>query len=182
MKKEIAGKQYLIRLLSHHRCMPALMALMAANVLGIALISQYIFGLEPCILCIIQRYPFGIVIGLGLLAMTIPETSRKFSSLTMGLIGLAFLTNSIIAFYHSGVEQKWWRSFLEGCAVPDLNGDIEQIMADIQARTEHIPCDAIPWSDPILHLSMANYNVILCLALGMIALLSAYAIWQKSQD
>ena len=35
--------------------------------LGAAFGSQYFGGLQPCILCIYQRYPYGVVITLGVL-------------------------------------------------------------------------------------------------------------------
>ena len=55
---------------------------------------------------------------------------------------------------------------------------MDQILADIQSRTEAVRCDEIPWSDPILNLSMANYNIVFCLGLGLVAICSAVMILQ----
>ncbi|MEZ5902076.1 MAG: disulfide bond formation protein B [Alphaproteobacteria bacterium] len=142
--------------------------------------AQYVFGLEPCILCLIQRWPFAIVIALGLVGFLLSCKYTKAVAGVMALIGLTFLTNSVIAFYHSGVERHWWKSFLEGCAVPEMKGDMAQILADIQSRTEAVRCDEIPWADPLFHLSMANYNVVFCLGLGLIAVISVRLIWKKA--
>jgi hypothetical protein len=60
--------------------------------------------------------------------------------------------------------------------VPELKGDMQQILADIQSRSNAARCDEIPWSDPIFNLSMANYNVIFCLGLAIIAFASAKLI------
>lgn len=168
-----------MEILSCYRTMPLLMAFIAAASLGMAFTAQYVFGLEPCILCLIQRYPYGIVIALSLLGFITSFKCKKGTSVLMGMIGITFLTNSVIAFYHTGVEQHWWKSFLEGCAVPDMIGNMDQILADIQNRTEAVRCDEIAWSDPILNLSMANYNIIFCLGLGIIALISARLIWKN---
>ena len=173
---------FIMKTLSCYRSMPLMMALIAASALGMALMSQYVFGLEPCILCLIQRYPYGIVIALGLIGFITSFKCKKGVAFLMGLIGLTFLTNSVIAFYHTGVELHWWKSFLEGCAVPEMVGDMDQILADIQSRTHAVRCDEIPWADPILHLSMANYNVMFCLGLGVIALISALLIWKNSSN
>jgi len=173
-------KNIIIKILSCYRSMPLLMAAIAAAALGMALMGQYVFGLEPCILCLIQRYPYGIVIALGLIGFVTSFKCKKGAAFVMALIGLTFLANSVIAFYHTGVELHWWKSFLEGCAVPDMVGDIDQIMADIQSRTKAVRCDEIPWADPIFNLSMANYNVIFCLGLGIIALISTRLIWKKA--
>ncbi len=162
------------------KAMPLLMALISAFALGMALMSQYVFNLHPCELCIWQRWPYGIVILLGLIGFAASFKSKKAVAGIMALIGLTFLINSIIAFYHTGVEQKWWKSFLEGCSVPELKGDITQILADIQARSNAARCDEIPWSDPILNLSMANYNVVFCLGLAVIAFVSARLICKNT--
>lgn len=185
-------KDRVTKFLSDPLLMPLAMAVIAAMALGTALISQYFFGLHPCVLCIFQRWPYGIVIFMGFIAafyrcygealggeFVSSKVHDKTSAGFMSVIGLAFLANSIIAVYHTGVEQKWWKSFLEGCAVPELKGDMAQILADIQARGNAARCDEIPWADPIFNLSMANYNVIFCLGLGIIALISARLIWTK---
>ncbi len=167
------------RLLSCHKTMPLFMAFIAASALGIALISQYEYGLQPCVLCIFQRYPYGIIIALGLLGFLLSCKYIKGVSAIMGLIGLTFLANSVIAFYHSGVELKWWPSFLEGCAVPKMEGNMDDILASIQSRTDAVRCDEIPWADPILNLSMANWNVIICFGFAVIAFISARFIYKK---
>lgn len=172
-------KKLIVQILSCYRSMPLIMAAISAAALGMALISQYIFGLAPCILCIIQRYPYGIIIALGILGFALSCKSKKTVSVIMGLIGVTYIANSVIAFYHTGVEQKWWPSHLEGCAVPDLGADPNNILAAIESAAP-VRCDEIPWADPILGLSMANYNVIFCLGLGIIALLSARLIWKKA--
>ena len=168
-----------LRFLRCPHLMTLLFAVIAAAALGMALISQYFFGLEPCILCIWQRYPYGIVIGLGILGFIACYKNPKLGGASIGLIGVTLIVNSVIAFYHTGVELKWWPSHLEGCAVPKMDGDMTQILADIQNRTKAVRCDEIPWSDPILNLSMANYNVIFCLGLGLIAFYSAYLILKR---
>lgn len=173
---------FLMKLLGCDKAMPLVMAVIAAASLGMAFMGQYVFGLEPCILCLIQRYPYAIVIGLGLVGFLFSYKCKKAVSVIMGLIGVTFFINSTIAFYHTGVELHWWKSFLEGCAVPEMAGNIDQVLKDIQSRTEAVRCDEIPWADPILNLSMANYNVIFCLGLGVVALISATLIWRKARS
>lgn len=148
------------------------LAAFSAAALGMALIAQYAFGLQPCPLCIYQRWPYGIVIGLGLLAFLAAQRGERGGALLLSLCSLLFLLNSGIAFYHTGVELHWWKSFLEGCAVPKLEGNIADVLAKIKA-TPTARCDEIPWADPVLGLSMANYNVIVSLGLFAVSLLGA---------
>jgi disulfide bond formation protein DsbB len=124
-----------------------------------ALTAQYGFNLRPCELCLIQRVPFVLTIILGLLAYF--WTAKRIP--LIALSGVTYLVNSAIATFHSGVERKWWAG-LTGCTTPDMSGSIEDLMKRIQ-ETAVVRCDEIPWS--FLGLSMANYNVVFCLGLGL---------------
>lgn len=164
-------------ILTNGRLMTGGMALIAAAALGMALIAQYMYNLAPCNLCVIQRYPYGFVIAFGLLGVLHAGKSDKGTAVRMGFIGLTFLINAAIALYHTGVERHWWKSFLEGCSVPEL--DPNDILGSIKAAP-NARCDEIPWADPILGLSMANYNVIFCFGLAVIAFLSMRLLWTKN--
>ena len=169
------------KILSCHRSMPLIMAVIATSALGMALVSQYQFGLQPCNLCIWQRWPYGIVIALGLIGFLLSCKYTKSVSAIMSVMGITFLANAVIAFYHSGVERKWWASFLEGCNVPTLPSDPDKILEHIQSISKAVRCDEIPWADPILGLSMANYNVIVCLGLGTLAFVSTRMILKSNK-
>lgn len=152
-------------------------ATLSALALATAFVSQYAYGLQPCELCIYQRIPFGIVIGLCLLGIALGRSSNKIGLFFMGLTALTFAANTVIAFYHSGVERKWWKSFLEGCTIPEMKGNITDVLAQI-AAAPIVRCDEIPWTDPVIGLSMANYNVMLCFILALAAL--AALLWPKT--
>ncbi len=141
----------------------------AALALATAFTSQYVFGLQPCELCVYQRWPYGVVIGLSLLGFLLScQKTVKTAPVFTGLIALTFLANAVIAAYHSGVERHWWKSFLEGCTIPDMKGSITDVLAQI-AATPPVRCDEIPWIDPVFGLSMANYNVVVCVVLAGLA-------------
>ncbi len=133
-------------------------AFISSGALGAALISQYVFGLHPCELCIYQRIPYLLCIGFGIIGFLF----SRFSRLALISSGLSFLVNSAIAFFHSGVERKWWAG-LSGCSTPDMSGSIEDLLKRIQ-NTAVTRCDEIPWS--LFGLSMANYNIVVCLGLA----------------
>jgi len=153
----------------------------SALALIMAFISQYVFGLAPCVLCIYQRYPYALIIALGILGAWVVGKKPFAAPWIMGAISLSFIINSAIAFYHTGVERKWWPSHLEGCAVPEMKGDITDVLAQI-AATPVVRCDEIPWTDPIIGLSMANYNVMLCLGLGILAAVVTWTMRQTSSQ
>ncbi|MGE4313183.1 MAG: disulfide bond formation protein B [Pseudobdellovibrionaceae bacterium] len=142
----------------------------SAASLIMALIAQFGFNLAPCELCIYQRWPFGLIIVLGIFGLMVSKGGMPaLARLTVAMTGLTFLTNAGIAVFHSGVERHWWKG-LEGCSAPDLSGNIDDVLARI-AATPAAKCDEIPWADPILGLSMANYNVLFCGVAGLLCLI-----------
>jgi disulfide bond formation protein DsbB len=141
----------------------------SAAALAAAYIGQYGYGLQPCVLCVYQRVPYALVIVFAALGVMLGRSSYKFGRVFIGLSALAFAANAGIAFYHTGVERKWWVSFLEGCSVPKMEGNITDVLAQI-AAAPNVRCDEIPWTDPVIGLSMANWNVLFCLVLTVAAL------------
>jgi disulfide bond formation protein DsbB len=167
-------------ILSHERMAFFAFATLAALALAAAYTSQFAYGLQPCELCVYQRIPYAIVVLLGICGIAFSQISRRSGPVFLGLIALAYAVDAGVAVYHSGVERHWWRSFLEGCTVPDMEGNITDVLARI-AATPLARCDEIPWTDPVLGLSMANYNVFFALILTMASLyaLSRQASWQN---
>lgn len=137
--------------------------------LAMAFASEAFLGLEPCILCIYQRWPYAVVTLFGVIGLAMPILRRPIIALN----GLAFLANSAIAVYHTGVEQKWWHSAIEACGVPPgfLDAEPQSILENIMSAPT-ANCAEIPWTDPLLGLSMANYNALICFALFMICVVS----------
>ncbi len=169
---------YLRSSLTNARLVSAFVVFISAFSLVSALIAEHVFGLQPCILCLYQRVPFAINIVLGLAAfgcllLPRPAIARAF----LLLCGLSFTACAVIAFYHTGVEQHWWASFLEACTVSFDNLDPETLLAKIES-TQAVRCDEIPWQDPIIGLSMANYNIALS---AVCAAICYYCVFKKTQ-
>ena len=147
--------------------------------LSFALISQYGFGLAPCALCIYQRWPYVIVGVIGLFILIFFRKRPKLAACLLALAGLTFFTNMGIAFFHVGVEQKWW-SGLKTCTQPDFMGQdmtLEQMEAMIMAAPV-VSCGEIPWS--LFGLSMAAYNVFLSFGYGVYSILAGIFITRKA--
>lgn len=146
--------------------------------LGGAIASELFLGLEPCKLCIYQRWPFVIAIVIGIFGLIARKDKRAAIGFTV-LGGLTFLANSVIAFYHTGVEQKWWVSAVEGCAVPNFDTGDQSWLENLMSAPSK-PCDVIPWQDPLIGLSMANYNTLLCFGLFAACMIAAYRLKKSS--
>lgn len=136
-----------------------------------AFVAEGLFMLEPCKLCIVQRYPFAIGLIIGLLGLALRRKNKAVCALL--LIGsLNFLVNSGVAAYHTGVEQRWWTSAVDGCSIifeGDTSG--QSILENIMS-TPMGDCSKIPWQDPLLNLSMANWNIVFCFGLSVFCLVA----------
>lgn len=147
---------------------PALLLLLAsAGALGAAFVAQYGFDLQPCVLCIYQRWPYGVAIGLAVLALALP----RYRVPLLALIGLVLLVDAGIAAFHVGVEQKWWEGTAE-CTGASIGAatTLEELRKQVLAAPV-VRCDEVAWS--FLGISMAGYNVIACLVLAGFAFLAA---------
>ena len=147
-----------------------LLLLACAISLAAAFTAEFAFGLEPCILCLYQRAPFAAVIALGMLGFALRK-NKAFALTMLALCAIAFLINSGIAVYHTGVELHWWASAVEGCAVPPLGGNPDTLLDKI-LHAPRVPCDQIAWKDPVFGLTMANYNIAWSAGLSLLCLLA----------
>ncbi|MEM7268045.1 MAG: disulfide bond formation protein B [Pseudomonadota bacterium] len=142
------------------RFLPLAVLLGPIAVLGAALLSQYVGGLNPCPMCIWQRWPHAIAIALA--AITLMTGERRLYP----LIALTLLVGAGIGVFHAGVEQGWWEgpSTCVGGDVGSMSTEdlINQIMTAPLVR-----CDEIVWS--FLGLSMAAWNAIASVVIAAIA-------------
>jgi disulfide bond formation protein DsbB len=156
-------------LLSEPR-LPALLLLIAsAGTLLAALFFQYVIGLQPCVLCIWQRWPYVVVLVCAALALLVGSRSPLARAGLLALAGVALLVGAGIAVFHVGVEQHWWTG-TPGCGVTATADTLEELRAQVMAAPV-VRCDVVPWS--LFGISMAGYNVVISLALGALALVAA---------
>lgn len=139
------------------RLLFAAVAAICLTALGAALASQYWGGLQPCVLCIYQRYAYGVALAFGLLGLLVG--ARAPWTLWLGIgAGLAFLGGAAIAAFHVGVEQKWWRGTDE-CHAPPLDASLSiDAQLDQLLNQPFVSCDQVAWS--LFGISMAGYNVL----------------------
>jgi disulfide bond formation protein DsbB len=125
--------------------------------LGGALAFQYLGGLAPCHLCILQRWPHGVAIALGLLLLAWPRRPLAL------LAGLVVLVGAGIGLYHVGVEQVWWQGPTT-CTAPEPGSMAAGDLLDQILATPVVLCDQVAWS--FLGISMAGWNAILSVAIA----------------
>lgn len=132
--------------------------------LGAAFAFQHLGGLDPCVLCLYQRWPWVAVIAAGVLALLAARHAGP-ARVMLGLAAIAMLTGSGIAGFHVGVEQQWWAGTSECGGVTGQAKTVEELKAQLLA-TPVTRCDEIAWS--LFGISMAGWNLIVSAAGGVL--------------
>lgn len=168
------------RLHDSPRLWPALTFAASAAMLAGAWGFQLIGGLQPCTLCLYQRWPYWIVIPIAVFGTLAARQIGPRGLATFALIcAVIFAAGSGIAGFHTGVEQGWWKG-LEACGGGNLN-DPNLSIAELKAQllaTPVVRCDEVPWS--LLGISLAGYNFLASLAFTAASIWAARAFWRKA--
>jgi disulfide bond formation protein DsbB len=149
---------------------PFLLLLIAsAAIVGTALGSQYLGGLDPCELCLMERWPYYAVIvvaALGWAATSAPAIQRG----AIWLIVLLFAASTGLAAYHVGVEQHWIAGPTACTGGLGQASSPDDLLKMLQAR-QPVQCDVVQWS--IFGISLAGLNLIASVLLLAFSLVSA---------
>jgi disulfide bond formation protein DsbB len=140
----------------------------AIGLLGFGLYLQHVKGLEPCPMCIMQRYAF---LGVALIALVggMHGPGRTGSRVYAALIGLGALTGGSIA-----ARQTWMQLYPP--EIPECGPGLE-FMLESFPLGEALPmifrgagdCAAVDWT--FLGLSIANWSLVTFTATA------AFALW-----
>ncbi|MDX6751524.1 disulfide bond formation protein B [Geminicoccaceae bacterium 1502E] len=128
-----------------------------------AFVMQWGFGLAPCHLCVLQRWPYlaaALVAGAGV-AVGWPRAG-------LALAGLALLGDAGIALFHVGVEQGVF-ALPESCLAGEAALTLEALKAELAAAPAR--CDQVAGS--FLGLSIPGWNALYAGALAVLAATAA---------
>ena len=162
-----------IPLLSPAAVSPALAASAAVTLIAAATIAgawffQLVLEILPCPLCLEQRYAYYLAIPLGALTALAARSGAPRPLLLAGLavLALATLANAGLGTYHAGVEWGFWKGPTD-CSGPVVNlGSASDLLSRLDT-VKVIRCDEVQWR--FLGLSLAGYNVLISLAMAVIA-------------
>lgn len=135
-----------------------LLAVAAALILAAVFAFQYLGGALPCPLCIWQRYPYAVLIALGLVGFF----WRPRTMLVLGVVVL--LVGAGLAGYHYGIEEGWF-ALPAGCVAGGEATSIEELR---QMLREAPPaCDQVQFT--VFGHSLAAWNILASLGLAAFA-------------
>jgi len=137
---------------------------------------QYGLGLNPCPLCLEQRYAYYFAVPLALMLALGDHAGASRKVIIAGFVALAagMLWNAGLGVYHSGVEWKWWAGPQECTGtLGDLgSGNLAERLQSINL----VRCDEAAWR--FLGLSLSGYNALISVALAAIAAWAAVMEWR----
>ena len=135
--------------------------------ISMALVSAYVieykFNHDPCKLCIYERIPYFLSILLIVKIFFI----NGYEKTTLLILCLIFIFSSILAFYHFGIEQGFFKESL-ACTAGDLSKTLskDELLELLKKNT--ISCKDVSFK--ILGFSLAAINTIFSICLSAIFL------------
>ncbi len=143
--------------------LPLWAGLASAVALAAALGSQHWGGLQPCELCLWQRFPHGAVVAVAVGGWLWFRSPRERMVLAW-LAALLFAAGAAVALYHVAVELHWAAgpSACSGPGALDRARSVEELRRLLDA-TPVVRCDQVAWS--MLGVSMAGWNALASVAL-----------------
>jgi disulfide bond formation protein DsbB len=148
-------------------------AVAAGLALGIALVAEHWGGFAPCALCLWERWPYRVIVVLGLVAAVLP---RDMGRILLWVAALAALAGAALGAVHVGVEQHLWPSPLPECAAPTFNGGSIADMLKAMPVQPAKPCDSPSFPVPGLPVSLAAMDLLYA---ASFALVLAGVLWRS---
>jgi disulfide bond formation protein DsbB len=152
----------------------SLLFTVAAGTIVTAHAFEILGGYLPCHLCLIERYAYYFGVLASVAAFFAARAAKiDIARLVFIVVAVAFLANTALGFYHSGIEWKWWEGPTEcsgGSTIQWGEGGLAQSLE----TNKVIACDEAAWR--FLGLSFAGWNAVLSLTLAGIA---AYGATRK---
>ncbi len=126
-----------------------------------AFVIEYQLNYKPCNLCIYQRIPYFISIPF----IAIIFFTKKHTKIILLLLALIFISSTVLAFYHFGIEQ----GFIDEpstCNVKNLDATLSKEVLQEQLKQNTISCKNVDFR--IFGLSLATINTIFSLLISAI--------------
>ena len=137
------------------------LAAASAAALALAFAGQYGFDLQPCVLCVWQRWPHAAAILLGLAAWGLRGRPAAATAALL-LAVVAELATGGVGVFHVGVEQGWWQGTAE-CGSTTAANDLAALKAQI-LNQPIVRCDEVAFA--VFGISMAGWNALLAAGLA----------------
>ena len=141
-------------------------------VLIFTFLIEYRLGHQPCKLCLYERIQYFLSILLIVKIFFIKGNEK----ITLLILSLVFIISSVLAFYHLGIEQGFFKESL-ACTAGNLSETLtkEELLKQLSQNT--ISCKDVTFR--IFGFSLAAINTIFSIALSAI-FIKLYISYEKN--
>ena len=127
-------------------------------------------GYAPCELCLTERYAFYAALPITAGTIFLARAGQHgWAKAGLGLLAAIFLANAAFAFYHVGVEQKWWEG--PTACTGSLSGPVN--VGDLMKALNTTP--VVRCDEPalrVLGVSLAGWDIVASAALAVYSALA----------
>ena len=141
-------------------------------ILFIVYVLQYFFNMAPCDMCINERYPYFIVIILGIVSYGIKSNTKVIEIITNLIFTIIYFIGLMYSVYHVGIERKYWIGS-SNCSSKINTLDIETLSSQLM-EMPIIRCDEPTFLFNFI--SIAELNTI---AMGVLLIFSLIVLYKK---
>ena len=128
----------------------------SAIILLIVYYLEFFLGVEPCKLCVYQRFPYFITILLSIFFLLIKN--QRFKKLTFLFYVLIFSSSLIMSLHHFGIEKSLWNA-LTGCETITKILPNSTNLKEYLLNKDYVSCSDVSFK--FLGVSLAGYNVVI---------------------
>ena len=153
---------------------PIFAALASLAMLGIAHAFETFGHLAPCHLCLKQREVYWVAAAVAAAIVVLEATVKAWRwPSPRWLLAAIFLFGAGLAFFHAGVEWKWWPgpTTCTTGGVPHVNADMMKGILNGTTTSTAPMCDKAAWI--FLGISMAGWNAVASLGLTALSAMAA---------
>jgi disulfide bond formation protein DsbB len=154
-----------------------LVLVVAAATIAGAWFFQLVLDIQPCPMCLEQRYAYYTIIPLSVLVAIGAAKGAPRPLLIAGLVVIALVAvgNSVFGVYHAGVEWKFWQGPTD-CTGPVVDFGKAGGLLDQLDKVKVVRCDEVQWT--FLGVSLAGYNALIS---GLMATIAGWGVARSAK-
>ncbi|MDZ7629502.1 MAG: disulfide bond formation protein B [Parvularculaceae bacterium] len=140
-------------------------------------------GFAPCALCLDQREAHwaGLGVAIAGLALAFVFKSKRIAAAAVGAAALVYGFSAGLAFYHTGVEFKFWPGPVTCSGAGPVSLEPGALADVLNGTASTASCSDAAWT--LLGISMAGYNLLFSAALlALCAFAAARAVGEARAE
>ena len=143
---------------------PHAACLLAIATLAGAFAFQHVGGMEPCPICIWQRWPYAA--GIALIAAGIGLGKTRLAPFLFGAALVTFLGGDGLSAWHAGIEYGFWAGPASCGTETNLGNLSGEALLDALEAKPMVRCDVPQWT--LVGVSLAGWSLLAQVAISLL--------------